>query len=313
MFLVDQDQAQVGQRREHRRARADDHVEPAAAGALPGRAALAERQVRVEHADAVAEAAAERMDDLVRQRDLGHEDEHAPAAGDRGPRRREVDLGLAAAGHAVEQEGGVGARVERARDRLAGRLLGRGQAMRAHRAGAADGARDARLAGHADGRAAGLLARAAAAEALESAGQRRREHAADRRQVVVGDPGAQAKEVGREDDVIADHPEDRLDAGAVGLARGLDDEAPALARAERATHFGAGPGQRLEPGRDGIEEGLANGDGKGDAHEAHARSLRSAGDGFHAAPGRREGAGAGAVRTPGAAGRRWSSRSRGSR
>ena len=51
-------------------------------------------------------------DELRREVDLRHEHQHLPAAREHGVRRREVDLGLAAAGDAVQQE-----RAERCRAR----------------------------------------------------------------------------------------------------------------------------------------------------------------------------------------------------
>jgi hypothetical protein len=58
----------------------------------------------VEHGQLVAEAAAQPRHDLVGQADLGHQDERLPAGAQRGPDPAQVDLGLAAARHAVEQE-----------------------------------------------------------------------------------------------------------------------------------------------------------------------------------------------------------------
>jgi hypothetical protein len=52
VLLVHHDQRQLRQRREHRGARADHHVERAAARELPVAAPLPHREIRVEHADA---------------------------------------------------------------------------------------------------------------------------------------------------------------------------------------------------------------------------------------------------------------------
>ena len=58
----------------------------------------------MQHRHGVAEALAEARDDLRRQRDLGHEHEHAPVLRERVLGRAQVDLGLAGAGDAVQQQ-----------------------------------------------------------------------------------------------------------------------------------------------------------------------------------------------------------------
>ena len=58
----------------------------------------------MEQRDAVAEARAEAADGLRRERDLRDEHDRAEPALERRRARLEVDLGLAAAGRAVEQE-----------------------------------------------------------------------------------------------------------------------------------------------------------------------------------------------------------------
>ena len=103
MLFVDDDQADVLERREHRRARADDDVHVAAADALPLIVPLAVREAAVLDGDAVAEALAEERRDDRRERDLRHEHEHAPARVADARREPQVDLGLAAAGDAVQQ------------------------------------------------------------------------------------------------------------------------------------------------------------------------------------------------------------------
>ena len=106
VLLVDDDQAERSQRREHRRARADADPRLAARAAAPTRRGARPRdELRVQHRDGVAEALDEARDDLRRQRDLGHEHDHALApALERLGRRAQVDLGLARAGDAVQQQ-----------------------------------------------------------------------------------------------------------------------------------------------------------------------------------------------------------------
>ena len=79
VLLVDHDQPEVGDRREHRRPRADG--DPRAPGAQPAPlvVALALAQRRVQQRDGVAEARLEARDGLRRERDLRHEHDHARA------------------------------------------------------------------------------------------------------------------------------------------------------------------------------------------------------------------------------------------
>ena len=83
VLLVDHDQPEVGDRREHGRARADG--DPRLAGAQPPplvvALALAERRVQQRHR--VAEARLEARDGLRRERDLRHEHDHAAPARER--------------------------------------------------------------------------------------------------------------------------------------------------------------------------------------------------------------------------------------
>ena len=64
----------------------------------------------MEKRDAVAEARAEAAERLRRERDLGHEDDRAATRGERGLARSDVDLGLAAAGRAGEEDVAAAAR-----------------------------------------------------------------------------------------------------------------------------------------------------------------------------------------------------------
>ncbi len=67
-------------------------------------AALGLGQRGVQHGDAVAEALAEAAERLRRERDLRDEHDRAASARERGLARADVDLGLAAARRAVEQD-----------------------------------------------------------------------------------------------------------------------------------------------------------------------------------------------------------------
>ncbi len=104
VLLVDADQAEPGQRREDRGARADHDRRLAGSDPLALVTALCVGQRRVQDGHPVAEPRAKAPHGLRRERDLGDEDDHAQPAAQRLAGRLEVDLGLPAAGGAVEQE-----------------------------------------------------------------------------------------------------------------------------------------------------------------------------------------------------------------
>ena len=110
MLLVDDDQPGVGERREDRRPRADHDARLAAARRAPGPQSLDVGQRRVQHRERHGEARRETGDQLRRQRDLRHQHERLLAALHDGVDRAQVDLGLAAARDAVQQERRVAAR-----------------------------------------------------------------------------------------------------------------------------------------------------------------------------------------------------------
>ena len=138
VLLVDHDQPEPTHRREHRRARTDHHPCLPGGDPLALVAPLGLGQSRVEQRDPLAEAGLEPAERLRRQRDLGHEHDRAQSALERGRAGLKVDLGLAAAGRAVEQKAAL-ARVhalddpgqrglllggQRGRRRLSGQSLG---------------------------------------------------------------------------------------------------------------------------------------------------------------------------------------------
>jgi len=104
VLLVDHDQPDVAQRREHRRARPHADAGLAAAQAQPLLLAFALAKARMEHGDDVAEAGLEAAHRLWRQPDLGHEDDRPAPRGQSRLNRPQVHLGLARPGHTVEQE-----------------------------------------------------------------------------------------------------------------------------------------------------------------------------------------------------------------
>jgi len=105
VFLVDHDQARVRQRREHRRTRADDDPRFAAPRRRPRGRTLAVVEPRMQRMHGHAEARAETPEELRREADFRHQHQRLPAARQAVGNRIEVDLGLAAASDAVEQEG----------------------------------------------------------------------------------------------------------------------------------------------------------------------------------------------------------------
>ena len=127
MLLVDAHEPEPAYRRENRRARADDDARVATRDAQALVPSLGLRQPGMEQRDGVAEPRAEATDRLRRERDLRHEHDRAEAALERGRARLQVDLGLAAAGRAVEEEVRSRPSVERADDARDGVPLGRRQ------------------------------------------------------------------------------------------------------------------------------------------------------------------------------------------
>ena len=89
----------------------------------------------MQHRD-VAEARAEPADRLGGQGDLGHQHDGAAPEGEGGLDRLQVHLRLAAARHALEEEGLVAARLERLGEGPDGGLLRLGEALRPPAAGA---------------------------------------------------------------------------------------------------------------------------------------------------------------------------------
>ena len=120
---------EVLHRREDRAPDADADPGVAAPEPEPLGVALRAGEAGVQERHVVAEARAEAAGELRRERDLGDEHERALARGARARDGPEVDLGLARAGDAVEEEGREGAeralRSRRARLACAGRERGR--------------------------------------------------------------------------------------------------------------------------------------------------------------------------------------------
>ena len=102
VLLVDDDDAQVGERRQHRRTGADHHLVRAVGAVQPGVEALRVRNPRVQGGGS-AETLLETRHGLRRQGDLRHQQQRLAAGLERLGDDAHVHLGLAAAGDAVEQ------------------------------------------------------------------------------------------------------------------------------------------------------------------------------------------------------------------
>ena len=110
VLLVHHDQAQLAQRREHRHARAQQHARLAALGAGPGLQAFAIGQAAMHHRQAIRpdqrlQTRAQRAFQLRRQIDFGHHQQYLASCRQDLLGRPQVDLGLAAARHTVQQHG----------------------------------------------------------------------------------------------------------------------------------------------------------------------------------------------------------------
>ena len=113
MLLVDDDQAEVGHRGEDRRAGPDADIGLAGAQPPPLVVALPGPQRRVKDRDPVAEPGAEPGDGLRREPDLGNQDDRPPPPLQGRLGGGQVDLGLAGAGDAVQQQLRRGTRFRR--------------------------------------------------------------------------------------------------------------------------------------------------------------------------------------------------------
>ena len=100
MLLVYHDKTEVRKRREYCRPRADGDARLARQQPSPFVEPLAVRQSRMQQRDRIAEPRAEYAHDLRRKRYFGHEHDGGLADCERFFDAVEINLGLAAAGHA---------------------------------------------------------------------------------------------------------------------------------------------------------------------------------------------------------------------
>jgi hypothetical protein len=127
VFFVDHHEPEARHRREHHQPRAEHDVGLAHVRQQPGAQALCRRQCAVHrHHAPRREALHHARQQLWREVDLGHQQQHLPATHQRALGRAQVDLGLAAAGHAVQQQWRSARHRRSGFDRVdCGRLLGR--------------------------------------------------------------------------------------------------------------------------------------------------------------------------------------------
>ncbi len=109
VLLIDDDQAEIGEGKEQRRAGADHELRLVLGDGAPDAAAQRRRHAGVPFGGAGAETLLAAGDELAGERDLGHQHEHLTPPRQRGCDRLEIDFGLAGAGDAVEQRHGEAA------------------------------------------------------------------------------------------------------------------------------------------------------------------------------------------------------------
>ena len=105
LFLVDDDESQRRQRREHGQARPQHQLRQARRGGQPLGAAFAAPEATVQRRDAHAGRCATCAgEELRRQVDLGNQHQDLAPLREHSRRGRQINVGLAAAGHAVQQK-----------------------------------------------------------------------------------------------------------------------------------------------------------------------------------------------------------------
>ena len=104
MLLVHDDQADLGQRREHGEARPDDDIHVACPDPTPLVSPFAIGEPRVHERHAGIEIGTQAVHERQGEGDLGHEDERRATKGQRSRDGFHVDRRLAPAGHAIEEQ-----------------------------------------------------------------------------------------------------------------------------------------------------------------------------------------------------------------
>ena len=107
MFFIDNDQPEVPEGKEQRRARAHHHLRAALAYHLPGAAPLGHGDTRMPFRRLGTEPRLDTRDELGCQRDLGQQDQRLAPPLQGFSHRFQINLGLARTGHAAQQCGAV--------------------------------------------------------------------------------------------------------------------------------------------------------------------------------------------------------------
>ena len=123
MLLVDDHEADIGERREDGKPRPDDDRHRSRPDPPPFVGSLAITKPRMDERDVRVEVGSQPVDERRGQRDFGDEHEHRTAGLERGGDRLDVDRGLAPTRHALEEERCGIAGDQRGLHRLHGRSL----------------------------------------------------------------------------------------------------------------------------------------------------------------------------------------------
>ena len=117
VLLIDHDQAEIAIGQEQRRARTRHHLRLAAGDRRLQALAPAARHSRMPQPGTDAETRLEAVDELRRERDLGHQDQALAPEPHRLGNRLEIDLRLARTGDALEQRHPIGRGPDRGDER----------------------------------------------------------------------------------------------------------------------------------------------------------------------------------------------------
>ena len=127
MFLIDDDDTRIGERRQHRQPRAYDDARLALANTAPLIGPLALRQTTVQNRDLDRQVVSQALEQRQGQGDLGHEDNATPADRQRRAQCFGVDSCFAAGSGALDQQHGVVAAADQGADSLDDRGLRRAE------------------------------------------------------------------------------------------------------------------------------------------------------------------------------------------
>src|SRR3972149_2305980 len=104
MLFIDDDQTEVGQRRENRRARANHDIDVAAGDVPPVRPTLGAAERAVQHPNSPRESRVQTIDELGRQRYFRYQNETPTTQLASSLHGAQVDFGLSTAGDAMKEK-----------------------------------------------------------------------------------------------------------------------------------------------------------------------------------------------------------------